>query len=161
MSAFPRVEYAEFNQEPGDGRLAPTGFGGFSAATISALAARAGEDAARHRGKVGVSICRIRTGTRRQMNTLLTVADEFDVPAAYVVFFGDASERPDLVCGSHSLTACTRCERSTVRDRVGAGGQSGVRLAEPDHPDEVAPDAFRQSVPIEDLALGRCEASST
>jgi hypothetical protein len=67
-------------------------------------------------------------------------------------FFGDASERPNLVCGSHSVSACSRCERSSAAILSGLAAEAVVRMDEPYHPHEVASDAFRKSIPIEDLA---------
>lgn len=151
MKAFPRVEYAEFNQnqERSVGADWLWWFLGRNDECFGLLVQAKMLRGTAGRWELDLSYP---NRTRRQMNTFLTVADEFDVPAAYVVFFGDASERPDLVCGSHSLTACSRCERSTVAILSGLAAGAVIRLAEPYHPDEVAPDAFRQSIPIEDLA---------
>lgn len=151
INAFPRVEYAEFNQQQE---------GAVGADWLWWFLGRTGEcfgllvQAKMLRGSAGMWELDLSypKGTRRQMDALLTVADEFDVPAAYVAFFGGAHERPDLECGSHSVPVCSRCERSSVAILSGLAALAIVRLDEPYRPHDVAPDAFRQSVPIEDLA---------
>jgi hypothetical protein len=85
------------------------------------------------------------------MQRLLAVADEFDVPATYVVFFGEASSRPDLRCAAHAGDGCARCERSSVAILSGLAARWVLDLDEPYHPDEIAPDSYRQSIPLEDF----------
>lgn len=151
MHAFPRVEYAQFNQrqEKAVGADWLWWFLGRNRECFGLLIQAKALQGATGRWRLDLSYPR---RTSAQLDTLLRVADEFDVPAAYVVFSGDVSERHDLVCGSHTATACSRCERSSVTILSGLAAKAVVRLAKPNRPDEVASDAFRLSIPIEDLA---------
>jgi hypothetical protein len=86
MNAFPRVEYAEFNQSQ-EGSVGADWlwwFLGRDNECFGLLVQAKMLRGSAARWKLDLSYP---NQTRKQMRTLLTVADEFDVPAAYVVFF--------------------------------------------------------------------------
>lgn len=85
-----------------------------------------------------------------QMRRLLASADEFEVPASYVLYCGGHPEREGLECGSHDPPGCERCARCDVAVLPALIARSVVFL-NLDRPQDVAPDAYRAVIPLEDL----------
>lgn len=90
-----------------------------------------------------------RGNDRTQLSKLITAANRFDVPAAYVLYCGDAQYRATLNCDrSHDEIPCKERDRvgvSTVaalvaETAVGLGGKSAGVMA------------FHDAIPVEDIA---------
>jgi len=92
-------------------------------------------------------------GTQRQLTGLLRASDRLAVPAAYVVYFGRRARRPDVACSVEDAPDCWRCERSGVAVLPALVARQIALSALPYHPEELAPDSYKNSVPLEDLGL--------
>lgn len=92
-------------------------------------------------------------GTQRQLTGLLRASDRLAVPAAYVVYFGRRARRPDVACSVDDAPDCWRCERSGVAVLPALVARQIALSALPYHPEELAPDSYKNSVPLEDLGL--------
>ncbi len=82
-----------------------------------------------------------------QLDRLLHVADLFDLPAVYVLLLGGADYREGLTCGRLHTDPCKRCGRASVSVLAGLLVDEILKNS-----DGVVLDAYRQSVPLEDLA---------
>jgi hypothetical protein len=92
-----------------------------------------------------------------QMRRLLASADEFGVPASYVVYCCGHPAREGLECGSHDPSGCEHCARCDVAVLPALIARSVVFL-NLDRPQDIASDAYRSLVPLEDL-VGAADTS--
>lgn len=89
-----------------------------------------------------------RTNHGEQMSRLFRIAEMFQVPATYVLYFGSVNSRAGLTCGSSHASDCARCRQASVSVMTGLQAELTALLS----PRDAAADAFRSSVPLEDLA---------
>lgn len=81
------------------------------------------------------------------MSSLFRTADVFQVPAAYMLYFGGPGYREGLTCGPRHTITCVRCQKASVSIMSGLLAETighDLRF--------VAEDALRWSSPLEDLA---------
>jgi hypothetical protein len=78
---------------------------------------------------------------------LLHVADLFELPAVYVLLLGGADCRAGLTCGRRRTDPCKRCSRASVSVLAGLVVDEILKNS-----DGVVQDAYRLSVPLEDVA---------
>jgi hypothetical protein len=81
-----------------------------------------------------------------QLDRLLRTADLFDLPAVYMLLFGGVDYREGLTCGPLHVAPCPRCSRASVSVLAGLLVDQILKNR------EVVEDAYRLSVPLEDLA---------
>ena len=89
----------------------------------------------------------------RQMTRLLATADQLEVPAAYVLYFGARKRRPDIACSDKDAPDCWRCERASIALLPALVAQRVALLDSEYHPESLPSDAYRHSLPMEDLGL--------
>jgi hypothetical protein len=97
-------------------------------------------------------------GTRGQMKALFAAADHFDVPCAYILYCGDHQQRVDLECGAHDPPYCPRCACAGVSVLSGLGAETAVNFAPAHQRGQLAIDAYRYSMPLEEMVQPATDA---
>lgn len=85
-----------------------------------------------------------------QMDMFARAASSLEVPAAYILYCGDAEYRNGLPCRTHSSEECAPCARAGVSVLSALGAQYLYRLHAGDA-NACAMAAFQRSQPLEDL----------
>lgn len=128
-TAYPQVEYAQFNRQQ-EARLGADWLWWFLDASGECFGILIQAKKLRRTGSGWRIDLDYRSGGRPQMYKLLDTADHFSVPAAYLLYSGDAEYRRGLSCGlGHLERYCAKCERSAVTALSGPCAKVHGRLS--------------------------------
>ena len=149
-AAWPRIEYAQFNRIE-EGVVGADWLWWFLDAGGECFGILI--QAKKLRGRPGHRTIDLAypDGTRGQMRRLFAAANHFDVPAGYILYCGDHRQRADLACVAHDPPTCPRSVRASVSVLSALAASTVLSLAIDHQRGQLAIDAYRRSVPLEDM----------
>ena len=133
------------------GSSAPTGSGGSSTGSASALACSYRPRScgrAPAAGKLPALTTRVARAIRSASCSWHRIGSRYLPPTSCIAV--SIAPCPDLVCGNHVQSDCDRCERLAIVVLPALAADNVVGLTAHDRK-QLAPDAYRFAVPLEDL----------